>query len=296
MLALGTDQSEVLFAAAVLALQIEDVDAARRYLETLRESGTRPADTAFLLGQMEELADNPDQAINWYGQVSGDNATNAQVRIASIRARRGEIAAARDLLQQLRVQFPNQSITLYLIESELLRDQKLKDQAMEVLGVALAANADHPDLLYARAMLAVSMDRIDVLEQDLRRILVRDPDHADALNALGYTLADRTDRLDEAYRFIQRALQLRPEEPAILDSMGWVLYRMGDAAAAEPYLRQALEQVLDPEIAAHLGEVLWELGRHDEARLVWQRALDADPEHEYLLQVLGRYRFSHTGN
>jgi tetratricopeptide (TPR) repeat protein len=141
-------------------------------------------------------------------------------------------------------------------------------------------------------MLAVGMDRVDLLEQDLRHILIEDPDHADALNALGYTLADRTDRLAEAYRFIQRALQLRPDEPAILDSMGWVLYRMGQADAAEPYLRKALEENFDAEIAAHLGEVLWELGRQDEARKVWQRALDEDPEHEYLLRVLGRYRFS----
>lgn len=296
MLTQGVEQAEVLFAAAVLALQIEDIDAARQYLEGLRETGARPADTAFLFGQMEELADNPDLAIDWYAQVSGDNATNAQVRIASIRAQRGEIAAAREQLQQLRVQYPGQSITLYLIEAELLRDQQQREEAIEVLGVALAADPDHPDLLYARAMLAVALDRLDVLEADLRRILIRDPDHADALNALGYTLADRTDRLDEAHRFIERALQLRPEEPAVLDSMGWVLYRMGDAAAAEPYLRRALDKLFDAEIAAHLGEVLWELGRHDEARLVWQRALDADPHHEYLLQVLGRYRFSHTGN
>jgi tetratricopeptide (TPR) repeat protein len=143
-------------------------------------------------------------------------------------------------------------------------------------------------------MLAASMDRVELLERDLRRILVDDPDHVDALNALGYTLADRTDRLEEAYRFVQRALELRPDEPAILDSMGWVLYRMGEVDAAEPYLRKALEQNFDAEIAAHLGEVLWELDRRDEARDVWRRALDEDPEHEYLLRVLGRYRFSHT--
>lgn len=155
---------------------------------------------------------------------------------------------------------------------------------------------DNADLLYARAMLAVSMDQIAQLERDLRLILVGNPDHVDALNALGYTLADRTERFDAAQAFIERALQLRPDDPAILDSMGWVLYRKGQSERAEPYLRRALEQGFDAEIAAHLGEVLWSLGRRDEAKEVWQHALDEAPEDEYLLRVLSRFRFSQSEN
>ena len=138
------------------------------------------------------------------------------------------------------------------------------------------------------------MDQVPVLERDLRRILVLNPDNVDALNALGYTLADRTDRYEAARAFIERALELRPDDPAILDSMGWVLFRQGQAELAEDYFRRALDKVFDAEIAAHLGEVLWSLGRRDEAREIWARALDEAPDHEYLLKVLSRFQFSQS--
>ncbi len=228
--------------------------------------------------------------------MRGENATNARVRIAGIYAERGEVEQAREILQQLRDQYPEGAATLYLIEGELLREQDLTQQAVDVYTDGLLAKPDDPDLLYARAMLAVAMDRVDLLEQDLRRILTADPDHVDALNALGYTLADRTERFDEAQSLIERALQLRPDEPAILDSMGWLLFRKGDAQSAEPYLRQALEGVFDAEIAAHLGEVLWMLDKKDEARQIWNRALAEDPKHEYLLRTIGRHRITQTGS
>jgi len=294
ILARGPGQPDVLFTAAVLALEIESVDKARGYLTQLRASGARANDSAFLLGQTEELAGNKSLAMDWYAKVNGENATNARVRIAGIHADRGEVPRAREILQQLRDQFPAEVTTLYLIEGELLRERDLKQQAIDVYTDGLSAAPDDPDLRYARAMLAVGMDRIDLLEQDLRHILISDPDHVDALNALGYTLADRTDRFDEAQSLITRALQLRPDEPAILDSMGWVLYRMGNPQDAEPYLRKALEGVFDAEIAAHLGEVLWVLDKHDEARAVWERALAEDPKHEYLLRTIGRHRVTQS--
>ena len=294
ILARGPGQPDVLFTAAVLALEIESVDKAREYLTQLRATGARANDSAFLLGQTEELAGNKSLAMDWYAKVNGENATNARVRIAGIHADRGEVPRAREILQQLRDQFPADDTTLYLIEGELLRERDLEQQAIDVYTDGLSATPDNPDLLYARAMLAVGMDRIELLEQDLRRILISDPDHVDALNALGYTLADRTDRFDEAQSLITRALQLRPDEPAILDSMGWVLYRMGNPQDAEPYLRKALEGVFDAEIAAHLGEVLWVLDKQDEAREVWERALAEDPKHEYLLRTMGRHRITQS--
>ncbi|MGB5834867.1 MAG: tetratricopeptide repeat protein [Thiohalocapsa sp.] len=295
MLARGPGQPDLLFTAAVVALEMESFEKAREYLTLLRKTGARASDSAYLLGQVEELAGNAALALDWYARVRGENATNARVRIAGIHADRGDVERAREILQQLRDQFPADVTTLYLIEGELLRERDLEQQAIDVYTAGLSAKPDNPDLLYARAMLAVGMDRVDILEQDLRRILIADPDHVDALNALGYSLADRTDRFDEAQSLIERALQLRPGEPAILDSMGWVLFRRGDAEGAEPFLRQALAGVFDAEIAAHLGEVLWGLGKRDEARAVWERALAEDPQHEYLLRTIGRHRITQTG-
>lgn len=296
LLAAGPGQPDLLFTAAALALEVKALGKARGYLMRLRQTGERTDDSAFLLGQVEEQAGNDALALDWYDQVHGDNATGARVRVASIYAGRGEVVRAREILQQLRDQYPANASTLYLVEGELLREHDLDQQAIDVYSDGLLARPDDPDLLYARAMLAVGMNRMDMLEQDLRRILTVDPDHVDALNALGYTLADRTDRLDEAQSLIERALQLRPDEPAILDSMGWVLFRKGDARAAEPFLRQALDVVFDAEIAAHLGEVLWVLNKRDEARQVWDRALAEDPKHEYLLRTIGRHRISQTVN
>ena len=289
-------QPDVLFTAAVLALEVEAVDKARAYLTQLRQTGERADDSAFLLGQVEELAGNSDLALDWYAKVGGENTSNARVRIAGIYAQRGEVEQAREILQQLRDQYPEGAATLYLIEGELLREQGLTQQAIDVYTDGLLAKPDDPDLLYGRAMLAVAMDRVDLLERDLRRILTADPDHVDALNALGYTLADRTERFDEAQSLIERALQLRPDEPAILDSMGWLLFRKGEAGRAEPYLRQALDAVFDAEIAAHLGEVLWVLDKKDEARQIWERALAEDPKHEYLLRTIGRHRITQSGS
>jgi len=281
--------SNALFAAAALSLQLADTDAARAYLLRLRATGERLPEALFMLGQTEEMAGNLPAALDWYDQVRGERMFDAQVRSASLHAQQGNLRQARALLQGLRERLPEERVQLYLIEAELLREQGEKPLALELYGQALTQYPDNTELLYARALLAAQLDNIALLEQDLRRVLTFDPDHADALNALGYTLADQTERLAEAYRLIQRALQLQPEEPAILDSMGWVLYRMGQPAQAEPYLRQALDRLSDGEIAAHLGEVLWALGRRDEARALWRQALSAYPQHEYLRRVVERH-------
>jgi tetratricopeptide (TPR) repeat protein len=290
------ERADLLFAAAVLAIEIEDLDAARDYLERLRTLGERPSDVAFLLGQIEEQAGNHEAALALFEEVRGQNRTNAQVRIARLWAKQGHLERARELFQQLRDQYPGETSAFYLIEAEMLRDQGLTEMALAVYNQALGEEPENADLLYARAMLAVGMGQVAMLERDLRQILMTDPDHVDALNALGYTLADRTDRLDAAKSFIERALQLRPDDPAILDSMGWVLYRQGQPAAAEEYLRRALAQGFDAEIAAHLGEVLWMLGRQEEARAVWGHALEEAPEHEYLRRVLSRFDFPQPDN
>ena len=148
---------------------------------------------------------------------------------------------------------------------------------------------DSFELLYDRAMAAERVDRLDVLEADLRRVIELKPDYAHAYNALGYTLADRTDRLEEAQELIGKAMKLAPEDPFILDSQGWVYYRRGQLEEALKSLRLAYSARPDPEIAAHLGEVLWKLGRKDEASRVWKTALSDHPDHETLLAVIQKF-------
>lgn len=287
-------EPDVLFAAAILSLQLDDLDAARIYFTRLYQTGQRQEEATFYLGQVEERADHPAAAIDWYAKASASNRTESQVRIAVIRAKQGDIGRAREIIQQLRDQSPGEAETLFLVEAEILDEAGRKDDALAVYGAALEAFPDSADILYARALYAVKVDQVDLAEADLRRVIAREPDHADALNALGYTLADRTDRYQEALTLIEKAHALKPEEPAILDSMGWVHYRLGNHEMALDYLRRALDALSDGEIAAHLGEVLWALGRRDEAWTVWESALKDHPEHDYLLEVVGRHRVTQT--
>src|SRR5690606_19620363 len=149
---------------------------------------------------------------------------------------------------------------------------------------------NEPDLLYDQAMIAEKLNRLDVLESSLRKLIRLRPDHPHAYNALGYSFADRNMRLAEARKLIEKAHELAPDDAFILDSMGWVLFRQGDHEQAEQYLRRAHMLRPDPEIAAHLGEVLWVAGRHDEARQIWQAAKERAPDNEALLQTLKRLR------
>jgi tetratricopeptide (TPR) repeat protein len=165
----------------------------------------------------------------------------------------------------------------------------MQQASIEVLSRGLAQFPDNVDLLYARSLAAEKVNDLAMAEQDLRRVLKQDPDNAHALNALGYTLADRTNRYQEAYELIKRALDLRPDDPAIMDSMGWVLYRLGRHDEAVRFLKQALELHDDGEIAAHLGEVLWVSGRAAEAKDVWQRAIKSYPDHKVLQEVMQRF-------
>jgi len=285
---------DVLFALGILSLQLEDLKAARDYFVQLYDTGERQSDSAYHLGQVEELAENPQAAVSWYRKVTGEHAVDARVRIGLMHARQGELARARELLQQLRDQWPKDAPMIYLVEGTVLADLSQPEAAMDLYDAALAAFPGDHDLLYARGLQAFSLNRLDVMENDFKAIIDADPDSAEALNALGYSLADRTERFAEALSYIERALALKPDDPAILDSMGWVQFRLGNPEQALEYLRKALALMPDGEIAAHLGEVLWILGRHDEARSTWEAALDQDPDHEYLLRSIGRYDFTRS--
>ena len=285
---------DALFAVGILSLQLNVLDAARAYFTRLYDSGERRGDAAFYLAQTAERAEDVQTALGWYARVDGANEADAQIRLALLRARSGEIAQAREIIQRLRGEAPDNAIALYLVEAEILDEVGQADESMAVYDAALTAYPDDLNLLYARALYAAKRDQIPLAERDFQRILKAEPEHADALNALGYTLADRTDRYEEARGYIEKAYALKPDEPAILDSMGWVYYRLGQYEKAHDYLRRALDKLDDGEIAAHLGEVLWAMERRTEAWSVWDAALKAHPEHDYLQAVIGRYRLSQT--
>ncbi len=204
-------------------------------------------------------------------------------------AKQDKLDSAREHLHAIRSRNSKEGVRLYLVESELLIEADRHADARGVYDHALAEHPEDSDLLYARAMLAEKMDRLDLLEEDLRSIISREPNNAQALNALGYTLADRTDRYQEAYEFISRALEIKPDDYYILDSMGWVLYRLGRHQEALEYLRRAAGLTDDSEVAAHLGEVLWVTGDKAGAHKVWESALETTPDDERLLELMKRY-------
>ncbi len=283
------DDAEVLYALALLQIDAQHLGDAEDYLERLLKTGKHVQEAYYYLGRIHEFRGDKQPAMLYYGNVEeGELRLDAQIRIANLLAGQGDVAGARRRLTELRDQNPKLAVRLYLAEGEILTNVGQYQNAMQIYDRAIGEAPQDPDLLYARALLAEKLNRLEVTEHDLRDILSRDPDNANALNALGYTLADRTTRYQEAKDYIERALQQLPDDPAVLDSMGWVQYRLGNYQEAVRYLRRALDLSKDGDIAAHLGEVLWVMGQQDSARKVWQPALQDHPDNQLLREVMQR--------
>jgi len=291
LLAEHPDNAEVTMAVALLALQLKDHDAAEAQLKRALENNYKDPDTVRMyLGQVNEERKRYDEALKWYGSISsGEQYISAQMRYAGVLLKQGRLADARKYLQAITPRDTQQNVQLIQAEAQLLREASAYQEAFDLLTQALEKFPDYPDLLYDHAMAAEKVNRIDVLETDLRRLISLRPDHAHAHNALGYTFADRNERLDEAREHIETALKLAPEDPFIMDSMGWVLYRQGEIPQALDYLKRAHALRPDPEIAAHLGEVLWINGQRNEARAVWNEGLKAHPANEVLQNTVNRF-------
>lgn len=257
----------------------------------LGSSDTDVRSRAFLLGQLHELREEPDLALEWYAkEPQGAAWHEAQLRRGVLLAReKKDIDGARSLLAGLRGQVDDADLRVdaYLLEAELLTPGDRK-AAGAVYDEAVAKHGRDIRLLYARALFRIGDNDVSGLEQDLRAILSIDPENPQALNALGYTLADRTDRHQEALDYIKRAMAKQPDDGAFIDSMGWVQYRMGNLSEALRYLHRAFEIVQDGEVAAHLGEVLWVAGKHDEARAHWVEAIKRWPDSAPLIESLRR--------
>lgn len=283
--------ADVTMAVALLAMQANDYDAAETHLRRALDTGYGEPDVVRLyLGQLNEERKRYEEALKWYSLVlPGEQYMSAQTRYAGVLAKQGRLADARKHLQQVSASSPQQRVLLTQAEAQILREASAYQEAFDMLGLALAKMPDHPDLLYDYAMAAEKLNRIDVLEANLRKLIKIRPDHAHAYNALGYTFADRNERLEEARQLIETALKLAPEDAFIMDSMGWVLFRLGQNREALDHLQRAYKLRPDADIAAHLGEVLWVIGQQDEARKVWTEALKEHGQNEVLQNTIKRF-------
>jgi Flp pilus assembly protein TadD len=291
LLAANPNNPDVVYAVALLAAQLKDYPTAEQNLKRLLDMNFRdPSAVRFTLGQVAEEQKQWQAAIDWYESIArGEQYFASRLRVAGVMAKQGRLDEARAYLRKLSGD-GEERVQLLIAEAQLLRDAKRDREAFELLGKALQAQPDQPELLYDYALTAERLERFDVLESNLRKLIQMRPDHAHAHNALGYSFADRNVHLAEAHKLIERALELSPEDSFIIDSMGWVLYRQGDLKGAEAQLRRAYLGRPDGEIGAHLGEVLWMMGRRTDAERIWDEALKNHPDNETLQKTVKRLR------
>jgi tetratricopeptide (TPR) repeat protein len=274
LLSSSPNDPDLLLSLGLISKETEQLDDAENYFLRLQASGERQSEAYYYLGQIAEQREQWQTAIDYYKViVPGTNFLAAINRIITLYVRQGEVGTASEHLLSLRQQYPQHAVRLYLVESELLLRNNQVNKSHDLLTSALLIHPQQASLLYARSMVSEKLGDIDLMEQDLLNIIEQNNTNATALNALGYVLANRTDRLDEAFGYISRALAAKPNDPAILDSLGWVEFHRGNQQRALTLLTQAYKAFPDHEVAAHLGEVLWSLGQKDRAKNVWQQAL-----------------------
>lgn len=285
------DDADTIYAVGLLSLQNNRLDEADKHLRRALQLRPRNDQARLYLGQVAEQRKRYDEAVNWYLEIrESEHYFEAQTRMGIALAKQGNLERARRHLEGVQAQNDPQRVQVALAHEQILRDAKKFSEAYEVLNTAAQSVPGDKDLLYARALAAEKLDMVEVTERDLREILKKDPKNVNALNALGYTLTDRTTRYQEALELLQQAMALKPDDAFIMDSMGWLQYRLGNSAEAVKYLRRALDIRNDAEIAAHLGEVLWVMGDHHGAESVWDRALRETPDNEALNGVIKKFK------
>lgn len=284
------DSPDLMFGVAAIALQMKDYATAEPLLQKLKKQGYgEPGVVDLYLAQLAEDTKRYEDAIARYRDITeGDRAWLAKLRIGALYGKLGRVAEAQRWFSELPAVTVEQRVQVRQGEAQMLREAGDNAGAYKVLAQGLDEHPDSTDLMYDLAMVAERLDRVDEAEKRLTRLVELKPDDAQALNALGYTLVDRTNRIQQGYDLIEKAHKLSPADPFILDSMGWALYRLGRLKEAEDYLRKALAQRPDAEIAAHLGEVLWSKGDHDDARAIWQPQLESNPDNAVLKETVRR--------
>ncbi len=297
------DDAGNLYALGVLASQMNDAKAAETYFTRFVEIlGRNPEDdrdptrALLILAQLAEDRGDYPAALKWLEKIPGGTEPqllfSAQLRRAGLLAKGGDLAGGRQLLASLKPAEPAQQAQVAVAESQLLRDAGQVLEAYTLMEAAAQRFPKNPDLLYDFALLAEKIGRVETMEKVLREVMVLAPDNHHAYNALGYSLAERNVRLQEAQELIGKALAMAPGDPFIMDSMGWVQYRLGKLDEAEKYLRQAYALRRDPEIAVHLGEVLFQKGKQADAQQLWREARAKDPQNDTLRSTLARLRQS----
>ncbi|HEY1772270.1 MAG TPA: tetratricopeptide repeat protein [Gammaproteobacteria bacterium] len=283
--------ADALYTLGLMTLQDKDPSMARDYFERLLKTGRRSDDANYFLGSIAETEKLYPDALDWYRRVEdGDHWLAAQAGIGRSLIKSGADSAAGEFFDGLVADDPQATVDLRLAEGQVFTDVGQPRRALEVYDDALHSVPDNQDLLYARALLLEQAGDANAAENDLAVILKHAPDDADALNALGYTLTLHTTRYREAQSYIQRALALQPDDPAIMDSMGWVEHRLGQDVQALDYLQKAYVAQPDPEIAAHLVEVMLATGDHDGAHALWLKASAADPDNPALTALASRFQ------
>lgn len=291
LLAENPGNADVALAVGLLSMELREYDMAESNFKRALELNYRdPGMVRFYLAGVYEKTQRIDTAMEWYRSVTaGTQYIPAQIRYAILLTKKGKTNEALQYLHQLPAANNQQRAQLIIAEAQLLRETGAYQKAFQLLSSGLEKLPDNVDLLYDRALAAEKIGKSDIMEKDLRKLIQLKPDHAHAYNALGYGLAEHSNRLPEALELIEKATVLSPNDPYILDSLGWVHYRMGNLNQGLSYLRQAFGMNPDPEIAAHLGEVLWVQGIKDEAKEVWQSALEIHPDNEVLISTMKKF-------
>jgi len=277
------------FALGLVYLQVDKDEQAEDVFKKLLEQPEWKYQASFYLGKIEEKHDHSKKALVWFDKVTdGPFVFDASISAISLLAKDKQFDEANSRLSLLQSKFPKQKLRLLLVQAELYSQQKQYEKAFNLLTEALVDFPDQKELLYTRALMAERVNKPDIAEADLKKILAMDPDNVEALNALGYTLLNKPDRYVDAEKYLQHALSLEPDAAVIIDSYGWLQFKLGNNEKALDYLQQAYEKQPENEIAAHLAEVLWVLGRKDEARKLFNKAIKDAPDDEYLMDFQRR--------
>lgn len=280
------DDPEALFSMALIYLQQNQLDKGENYLEKLVLNPSWDDQASFYLGKIEQQKKHVDKAIAWFERVQdGRFAWEANMTIVSMLMDSHRYDDVERRLATMAAKYPDQQVRVLMLKAELLNQSGNYQGAFDELTAALKVLPDNGDLLYARALVAERLNRMDLLEADLLKILEKNPNDVRALNALGYTLADRTPRYDDAERYLRKALELKPDEAVVIDSYGWLLFKKGLAVQALPLLKKAYEKQPETEIATHLIQVLMVLGEKKQARELFDVINKKAPDDEYVLKI-----------